>query len=187
MAKVLDYLIKDKSDIADGVMELNTQVSKVISENDVLKTIIEKQGALIVTLNDKLDVVSTKLDDVYNKITVSNKTTDELKHTKFYGQKVKILDSAMKEASEMSNASIRRLIHRAAASHPSGRRKGYTHIYLKTEEVTGVNVYDLGKTVLKKSDGIEGWSKDPSYINTILKEGLQKEVAVICQQILADK
>jgi len=39
----------------------------------------------------------------------------------------------------------------------------------------------------KKSDGVDGWRKDPSYINAILREGFKKETAVICMQILADK
>lgn len=179
-------LLRNGGQVVRDVSEILSKANSILAENEVLKGIIERQGAVVVAINDELGVVKRKLDEIQDNVAHSSRTATEIKHTKFYGQTVKLLDSAVEEVEAMSNAEIRKLIHRAARSHRGGRRKGYTHIYNKLSEVTGFDVYAHGKVTLKKSDGIEGWSKDPSYINTIMKQGKQREVAVICMQAIAD-
>ena len=180
-------LMRNGGQMIGDVERLLMKVDVIVRENETLKVIVEKQGAIIVSMRDELGVVSRKLDDIKDEVSVSKQTAVEIKHTKFYGQTPKFLDGALEKVTRFTNREIRKLIHRAATSHPSGRRKGYTQIYNKLAEISGFDVYTHGQMTLKKSDGIEGWSKDASYINTILKHGKQKEVAVICQQILADK
>src|SRR5699024_6107556 len=144
-------------------------------------------GAMLVAIRDDVGVLSRKIDEIKDEVTVSAKTTDDIKHKKFIGQEMVILESAEKRVENIGGKEVRKLIHRAAQSDQGGRRKGYTRIYNKLYDVTGYDVYEVGKTTLKKSDGIDGWSKDPSYINTILRDGYEKETAIICLQILADK
>lgn len=179
-------LMRNGGQMVNDVEEIKEQVGVVIGENTVLKSIIEKQGAVIVAIKDELGVMSRKIDSMQDEVTYNKKTTDEIKHVKFVGQTTELLPTALERAKKMTNKQIRRLIHRAARSHKGGWQKGYTHIYVRFEEATGINLYDEGKTVLKKSDEIEGWVKDPSYINTILKKDKQLEAAAVCMQIVAD-
>lgn len=190
---VLNFM-RNSGQVVGNVEEIITKVDVVIQENSVLKMLLEQQNsfietqsAVIVAIKDELGVLGRKLDKMQDEVTVNMKTTDEIKHTKFYGQVTKLLPSAIERAEDMAGSEIRKLIHRAAMTNPGGRRKGYTEIYVKFQEVTGVCLYTEGQMRLKESDGIDGWKKDPSYINTIFKKGLQTEAAVVCMQMLADK
>lgn len=186
MATVMQ-LIRNGGQVIGDVEEIREFVADLTKENKTLKMLAEKQGAIIVSIMDEIGVISRKLDDIQDEVTVSKNTTEEIKHTKFYGQKPELLRSALERAEEMNNREIRKLIHRAAKVYKGGKRKGYTYIYNTLYEVTGYDVYEVGKVRLKKSDGIEGWGKDPSYINAILRDGKGEETAVICMQVLAEK
>lgn len=186
MANVLT-LVRKGGRMVEDMSDVRELVEGLVGENEALKLIIEKQGAVIVAIKDEIGVLSRKLDAIQDEVTINKKTTEEIKTTKFYGQAVKLLPQAIERAKKMSGDEVRRLIHSAAKAHPSGRRKGYTHIYEKLFEVTGFDVYKVGKISLGKKDNVDGWSKDPTYINAIFKQGLYTEVAVICMQIIADK
>jgi len=187
-------LVRNGGQVVENVEELLTMVGTVLTENETLVTIVkqqsafmERQSAVIVAIKDELGVIGRKMDKIQDEVIASKNTTDEIKHTKFYGQVTKLLPSAIERANKMAGSEIRELIHRAAMTHPGGRRKGYTEVYIKFQEVTGICLYKIGQVRLKASDGIDGWKKDPSYINTIFKKGKQTEVAVICMQMIADK
>ena len=186
MANVMT-LFRNGGRMVVDVEEMKEYLVKLADENTALKRLIETQGAIIVALKDEVGVISRKLDDVIDGVNFSAQTTDEIKHKKFIGQELELLDSAKERVKNLSGKGIRKLIRRAALSHAGGRRKGYTEIYNKLFEVTGYDVYKVGKITLKKSDNVDGWSKDLSYINTILRDGYGKETAIICLQILADK
>lgn len=169
-------------------------VASLEDENKVLKEIIADVFSLVqrntsemTVLKESLHHLTEMTSDLKDIATEGTRTTDEIKHVKFIGQEVKLLDRAKKMVENIAGKDVRKLIHRAAIAHKSGRRKGYTHIYNKLFEVTGFDVYEVGQIRLKKSDNVDGWKKDPSYINAILKEGHGKETALICKQILADK
>lgn len=179
-------LVMNGGRMVEDVESLVLMTESISKENGILKHVIERQGALLTNILDEIGVVSRKMDEMWDDVMASRQTAHELKHTKFYGQTAELLGSAMEKAKELSNKEIRKLLRRAAKTHPSGMQKGYTEIYNKLAEITGFNVYDYGKITLKKSDGIEGWSKDPSYVNTVIKYGKQQEAAVICMQIVAD-
>ena len=186
MANVMT-LFRNGGQMVVDVDEVKEYVVTLAEENAGLKRLIETQGAIIIALKDEIGVISRKIDEISDSVTFNAQTTDELKHKKFIGQELELLDAAKERVKNMSGKEVRRLIHRAALANPSGRRKGYTVIYNKLHDVTGYDVYEVGKITLKKSDNVDGWSKDPSYINTILRDGYGKEVAIICLQILADK
>lgn len=179
-------LLKDGGKMVSQVDSLVEMYKESEKRNETLYRVIEEQGATLTVLTEELTTLKKMTEEVHDVVKANLTTTDEIKRTKFVGKSVKILDEALEKVEGMSNNSIRSLIHRAAKSHPSGKRKGYTRIYEKLFEVTGFNVYEIGPIRLKKSDGVEGWKKDPSYINTIFKEGYAKEAAVICLQMLAD-
>lgn len=180
-------LFRNGGQMVGDVEEIKGLVVSVIKENDLLKGIIERQGAIIVSIKDEIGTMSRKLDSIQDEVTYSKNTTDEIKHTKFVGQTMKLLPTAVEKAKQMSGKQIRQLIHKAAQTHGSGRRKGYTYLYNKIIEVTGFDVYEAGQVRLRKSDNIDGWKKDPSYINSIFKHGKQVDAAVVSMQILADK
>ena len=186
MANVIT-LFKNGGQMVMDVEEMKEYIVNLAEENTVLKRLIETQGAIIVALKDEIGVISRKLDDINDRVNTSARTTNEIKHKKFIGQEMELLDTAKERVKNITGKDVRKLIHRAAVAHPSGRRKGYTIIYSKLYEITGYDVYEVGKVRLKKSDNISGWSKDPSYINAILRDGYGEETAVICLQILADK
>lgn len=193
MAKVLDF-IRNSGEIGESVGEIKEYMERVVEENKALKIIVEsqrsdleKQGATIVAIFDMMNVLSTDIREVQDLLKVSNRTTEEIKHVKFYGQEMRILDQAREAVKGIRGTTVRSLIHRAARSSGNKNGEGYTLIYNKLLELTGFNVYDIGKITLKKSDGIDGWKKDPSYINAILREGFGEEAAIVCKQILADK
>src|SRR5690625_697381 len=169
-------------------------VASVEKENETLKgmvvellSIVQRNTSEMTVLKESVEHLTGLTQEVKDIAELGSKTTDEIKHTKFVGQRLKILDKARESVENISGGVVRSYIHRAAKSHPSGKRKGYTHIYEKLIDVTGFNVYEIGKIRLKKADNIDGWKKDPSYINAILKHGYGKETAIICKQILADK
>lgn len=173
-------------DVATAVMSLESE-NKALHELIVeVLAVVQRNTSEMTVLKETVQLLTETALDIKDITSKGTRVADEIKHTKFYGQATKLLDSAIEKVAELTNKEIRKMIHRAASAHPSGRRKGYTHIYQKLSEVTGFDVYTHGKVTLKKSDGIEGWSKDASYINTILKHGKEKETAVICMQVLAD-
>jgi len=180
-------LIKNGGQMVIDMEDVKQYLETMRTENSSLVDIIEKQGAIIVALKDEIGVISRKLDEIADNVTFNAKTTDDLKHKKFIGQELELLESAKERVKTMSGKEIRKIIHRAAESHSGGRRKGYTHIYNKLFDISGYDVYSVGKVRLKKSDQIDGWAKDPSYINTILRDGYAEDTAAICLQILADK
>ncbi len=169
-------------------------VKMVERENEILKGIISEVLSYVQRSTSEMTIIREEISTVREYITEvkeiaseGKRTTDEIKHTKFYGQVSKLLPDAMERAKKMAGGEVRKLIHRAAKAHEGGQQRGYTAVYEKLRDVTGVDLYAIGKITLKKTDGIDGWKKDPSYINAILKEGVQAEAAVICMQILADK
>jgi len=179
-------LIRNGGQVIEDVDLIKEYMKSLASENNMLKSTIEKQTAVLTAVMDELGVVKQELFDIKDIVTVGKELSDEIKHTKFIGQKPKILPTAREIADKMTGNAVRSLIHRAAKKHPSGIRRGYTVIYEKLAEVTGFDVYNIGKITLNKSDGVDGWKKDPSYINAILREGYKTEVAIVCKQILAD-
>ena len=180
-------LVRNGGQMVEGVETLLIKVDGIVKENEMLKTVVEKQGAIIVAIKDEIGVLSRKIDKMHDEVTASKVTTDEIKHTKFIGQSTKILPNAFERVEKLTGNEVRRLIGRAAKRHSKGPRDGYKYVYEKLYDATGFDVYTIGKIRLKKTDGVDGWRKDESYINTILKEGYAKEVAVVCKQILADK
>lgn len=174
-------------DVMKSVVTLEAE-NKALKEviNDIL-SIVQRNTTEMTVLKESVQYLTELTVDIKDIATEGTRTTDEIKHKKFIGQEMELLDTAKERVKNITGKDVRKLIHRAAVAHPSGRRKGYTIIYSKLYEITGYDVYEVGKVRLKKSDNISGWSKDPSYINAILRDGYGEETAVICLQILADK
>lgn len=162
----------------------NKDVARIITE---VLAYVKRSESELSMLREEMTVAKEEIIFVKEIVTDGNRTTNEIKNVKFIGQEVKFLEEAKERVKGISGKEVRRLINRAATAHTSGRRKGFTEIYNKLIELTGFDVYEIGKVRLTKNDGIDGWKPDPSYINTILREGYGGRTAIICTQILADR
>lgn len=60
-------------------------------------------------------------------------------------------------------------------------------MYSKLNELTGVDVYEIGKTVITKVDGLGFKNPQESYINTVFKKGVQFEAAAIALDMIRNK
>lgn len=180
-------LIRNGGQMVVDMDKILEYVTSIASENQVLKTLVEKQGAIIVTVNDQIGVLNRKIDSLQDEVSYSKKTTDEIKHIKFVGQEMKVLPKAFDKIKGMSANAKQQLLVKAGRTSSNKDGKGFTDMYLQLEQLTGINVMDFGKIRLKKADGIDGWRPDPSYINVIFREGLEDKAAAIALQILADK
>lgn len=176
------YTNRDVVKAVKTVETENESLKEVISE---LISLVQRQTSSMTVIHENVEHLTNLVIEIKDVASIGAETATEIKHTKFIGQTMKLLPTAVERAKEMTNKQIRRIVHKTARV-AGGGAKGYNHIYVKLEEATGVSVYDIGKVRLKKSDGIDGWSKDPSYINAILKTEKQVEAAVVCMQILAD-
>ena len=180
-------MIRNGGQVVEDVSGIKDEIGALLKENRFLRTMVEEQVAANSVVMEKLTDLQISIDEMRDEVRYGNKTSDEIKNTKFYGQRSEILDSARDAVRNMSGTDIRKAIHRAANVHSKSRKKGYTYVYEKLRDITGFNVFDIGKITLKKSDNIDGWKKDASYINAILKHGYGKEAAIVCKQIIADK
>lgn len=173
-------------DVANAVLSLeaeNTSLKELI--NEVL-SIVQRNTSEMTVLKESIQYLTETTEEVRGVVADITGSTDEIKHTKFIGQIPKILPKAREVAETLPGDSVRTLIRRAAKKHPKGIRVGYTNIYDKLCETTGFDVYKIGKVRLNKSDNVDGWRKDPSYINAIFREGYKTDIAVICKQILSE-
>jgi Mor family transcriptional regulator len=157
---------------------IQREVSAIVRSE--MEPIIAMMSTFISRLDEQVEIVQT----IKEHAAKTEKKVNTVMTKEIYGKKAVFLPQGIKEAKKLTNSEIRSLIHKAAKGHPGGNRKGYTHIYNKLKELTGVDVYEIGQIALGKKDGIEGWSKDPSYINAILKNGIQVEAAVIAQTMI---
>src|SRR5690625_2327622 len=93
MANVIT-LFKNGGQMVMDVEEMKEYLVNLAEENTVLKRLIETQGAIIVALKDEIGVISRKLDDINDRVNTSARTTNEIKHKKFIGQEMELLDTA---------------------------------------------------------------------------------------------
>lgn len=112
---------------------------------------------------------------------------NEAKTTEFSGKRKEALPEALESAAKMNGEEIRKLIHRAAGKYLGGKRAGLNHLYTRVATISRVNIFEIGQTRLGKKDGVDGWRKDPSYINTILREGLGKYAVIVAQDMMSGK
>lgn len=170
-----------------SLVEIEGKISELYQENNTLKELVNVVLSIVKRQEAHNSVVNSKLEDIQESLTKATLGVEEVKTTDYYGKRRVLLPQALEEVSKLSNSEIRSLIHKAARAHKGGQRKGYTHIYEKLRDITGIDVYEMGKVPLKRKHGIEGWKKDPSYINTILLKGVQKEAAVVAMETLNRK
>ncbi len=179
-------LFKNGGQIISDVEDVREYVISITKENEALKLLIEKQGATIVSIFEGIGDISRKLNGVQDILMMNNETTNEIKHKKFIGQTMEVLPQIYDKIKIMSGDSRRKTID--SACRMLGKKgKGHTEFYLRLEQLTGVNVMSFGKITLKKSDGIDGWRKDPTYLNVIFREGIDEEATALALQVLADK
>src|SRR5690625_1379078 len=107
-------LFRNGGQMIEDMDVLLGQVSGIEQENQVLKTLVEKQGAIIVAIKDELGVISRKMDELQDTVKVNTQSTNEIKTTEFIGKKPKFLPSLLDEAKTLNPSEIRKIIRKAA-------------------------------------------------------------------------
>lgn len=156
--------------------EMVANVESLVEENRELRNVIEEQGALIVVVNEKLQKLQDAVEQVIDHVL-------DTKTKSFIGKKPEFLPKTIDEVTKFSEKEIREIIHRAA----NRQQKGYTRIYSKLSEITGIDIYKCGKTRIAKSHGLGFTNTGESYINMIFVKGIEKEAAAVALDIIRNK
>lgn len=182
--------VNNEVTLAGSQMEaLSLTVHNVIQRevSGIVKAEMEPIIAMMSTFLSRMDEQVEIIQAIKSHAVKTEKKVTTVMTKEIYGKQAIMLPKAIKESEKLTGKEVRSLIHKAAKAHPGGRQKGYTHLYNKLKEVTGFDVYAVGQIPLGKKDKIDGWCKDPSYINAILKHGFQVEVAVIAKSMIVSK
>lgn len=182
MASVLT-LFKNGGQMVEDMDVLLTQVSEIAQENHTLKMIIEKQGAILVSLADEISTISQKIDEIQDTVNLNVKNTDEIKTTEYIGKVPKFLPTLMEEVERLDHREIRNLIRRATKN----QKEEYVRLYTKLAEITGINVFKVGKHRITKRHGLGFTNSGESYINTLFIKGIEREAAAIALDIIRNK
>lgn len=141
------------------------------------------QMAMMVRMESMVREVFAELETVKNSVMDIATSVVDLKDTNHIGKKSVILSALTTEVSAMTVEEIRQAINRAA----NRQQKGYMRIYSKLCDITGVDIYAIGKVKIGADDGLGFTNGGESYINTIFKEGVQMEAAAIALDIIRNK
>jgi hypothetical protein len=175
------------NDATIGTIEQRVQSALETILTQVTREELRPMRETLTALLARMIQTEERLERIYERIEIANEAVSEVKSTDFYGKTRSILPDALKQVEGMSGSEVRRLLHRAASAHPKGRKAGFNDLFQRVVELSGVDIFELGKERLGKKDGIDGWKKDPSYINTILKHGLKDVAAVVAKEMQLKK
>lgn len=134
-------------------------------------------------LESQLEVMQSKVEDMVELSTETNAAVLEAKTTNHIGKKPEFLKPIKDEVAKLTADEIRQTIHGAARRQPTG----YNTIYLKIREMTGIDVFAVGKIAITKADGLGFVNKSETYINAIFKKGVQNEAGAIALDIIRNK
>lgn len=185
-----DTNVNNEVTLAGSQMEaLSLTVHNVIQRevSGIVKAEMEPIISMMSTFLSRMDEQVEIIQAIKSHAVKTEKKVTTVMTKEIYGKQAIMLPKAVKESEKLSGKEVRGLIHKAAKAHEGGNRKGYTHLYNKLKEATGFDVYTIGKVTLGKKDNIDGWCKDPSYINAIFKHGYKVEAAVIAKSMIVSK
>lgn len=134
-------------------------------------------------LESAISVLQSKIEDVLEVSAETSAVVAELRGSNHIGKKPIVLREAIEESSKMSVKEIRQAIHGAARRQPSG----YNAIYLKVREITGVDIFAVGKVRVTPADGLGFTDNNETYINAIFKKGVQEQAGAIALDIIRNK
>lgn len=142
---------------------------------------LKRQNEAIMSV---LKTVSSEITSVKSKLAESHEIISEDKVTHFIGKKPKLLQSVSDEVAGLSYKEIRQLILRACRY----QKDNFDKFYAKLAQVSGKDVYAIGKTRLMPEENDFG-AKDnnTTYINTVFKEGVHREAAAIALDMMRNK
>lgn len=157
------------------VGNVSRELSQTQEENNILKDIVMVLVREISEVKADLSTVIEMMSDVRDFTHEIKDTTSEQMNTTYIGKKPVLLPQITAEVERLTDKEIRALINRAA----NRQQKGYNEIYAKLAEITGIDVYAVGKTTIKKKDGFDFVSTQASFINTVFKKDIHKVAAAI--------
>lgn len=169
-------LFKKGGEAVENVNELVSMTRNLTDENGVLRDSLEKYGAVIVGMQDMLEVFSQKIDNIEDHIVEDREKT-------FVGKRPEFLDTSFSEVQDLTHNEKRSFIYRAAGN----QRSGYNRIYSKIEEMTGVRIRNFGKMKITRYDGLGVVKPQESYINTVFLKGVENEAAAIALDMIRNK
>lgn len=153
------------------------QVTPLIQRIDVL--IQENEN-----LRMMLESVTTEIVDIKSVMEQTSATVEEDKVTHYIGKKPKLLQSVSDEVAKMTYKEIRNLIKRACRY----QKEEYSKFYAKLAQVSGKDVYAIGKTrLLPEENDFGAKDNNTTYINTVFKEGVHREAAAIALDMMRNK
>lgn len=162
----------------------------LLSENQTLGGIIIKQDGVINSLMAIVQRIDASFTTVIDHVTDIKERAENIEAVVFeqvttnhIGKKPVLLEQVQKETEKLTVKEIRALINRAA----NRQQKGYNVLYAKLHELTGVDVYEIGKTVITKVDALGFVNPQETYINTVFKKGVQFEAAAIALDMIRNK
>lgn len=144
------------------------KLDALVKENEILKAIIQRIDSSFITVMDGVADIKERTENieavVFEQISVNH-----------IGKKPVLLESVQDEVKAMTWKEIRTVFNKAA----NRQQKGYNELYAKLAEITGVDVYSIGKTVITKADKLGFVCGNETYLNTVFKKGVQYEAAAI--------
>lgn len=162
----------------------------VVKENEALSGLVVKQDGVINTLLAVVTRIDSTFTTLLSEFADVKESTGNIESavfeqitTHYMGKKPVLLKSAEAEVATLTDKEIRTIINRAA----NRQQKGYSEIYAKIAEITGVDVYVIGKTVITKADGLGFVNPQASFLNTLFKKGVHKTAAAIALDKIRNK
>lgn len=131
----------------------------------------------------QLQIMTSNIEDVKGEVEEIGINVSEAKQKTFVGKKPVFLQTTLEEVSKIGHKEIRQLIYRAA----NNQQKGYTRIYSKLSEITGIDIYQAGKSRITKKDGLGFTNGGVTYINTLFIKGVEHEAAAVALDIIRNK
>lgn len=170
--------------------EVTGRLDVLAQENETLSSLVIKQDGVISSLLAIVTRIDSSFTQVIDGVNDIKERTENIEAVVFeqvtthhIGKKPVILESAETEVESMTEKEIRAVINRAA----NRQQKGYSEIYAKIAEITGVDVYAIGKTVITKADGLGFVNPQETYLNTLFKKGVHKIAAAIALDKIRNK
>lgn len=159
-------------------------------ENQSLSSLVVKQNGVITTLLEIVTRIDSSFETVLNGVADIKERTENIEAAVFeqvtthhIGKKPVLLESATEEVDSLTVKEIRAIINRAA----NRQQKGYSEIYAKVAEITGVDIYAVGKTIITKADGLGFVNPQETYLNTLFKKDVHKVAAAIALDKIRNK
>lgn len=167
----------DNNEVVSVVERKITEVGTEMSaEVQAVMSMMKRYESLMREMLSEVETVKNTVKDISAEVL-------EMKGVNHIGKKPVLLAEVTAEVGKMTVKEIRSTIHGAARKQPTG----YNAIYLKVRELTGVDIFAVGKIRVTPTDGLGFVDNNETYINALFKKGVQKQAAAIALDTIRNK